>query len=101
MRFQYPIWMTSFFARHLSIFILKTFDQSDSVYIFRMSASCKIHKFGFAKNEDEDLIILTWMQTSVLICVFGIQERIIHGKSPLFLWIIYEKKHLFLLILTT
>ena len=51
--------MTSFFARHLSIFILKTFDQSDSVYIFRMSASCKIHKFGFAKNEDDDLIILT------------------------------------------
>lgn len=37
---------------------LKVFDQSDSVYIFQMSSSCKIHKFGFAKNEDETLLIL-------------------------------------------
>ena len=37
---------------------LKIFDQSDSVYIFQMSSSCKIHKFGFAKNEDETLLVL-------------------------------------------
>ena len=37
---------------------LKVFDQSDSVYIFQMSASCKIHKFGFAKNEDDTLLML-------------------------------------------
>ena len=34
------------------------FDQEDSVYIFRMSKSCEIQKFGYAKNEDEALIIL-------------------------------------------
>lgn len=34
------------------------FDQSDSVYIFRMSAGCKIQKFGYAKNEDASLIIV-------------------------------------------
>lgn len=37
---------------------LKMFDQSDSVYIFHMSASCKIQKFGYAKNEDDSLIIV-------------------------------------------
>ena len=34
------------------------FDQSDSVYIFHMSSSCKIQKFGYAKNEDADLLIV-------------------------------------------
>ena len=36
----------------------KIFDQYDSVYIFKMSDSCKIEKFGYAKNEDSDLIII-------------------------------------------
>ncbi len=35
----------------------KRFSQSDSVYIFRLSASCKIIKYGYAKNEDENIII--------------------------------------------
>ena len=34
------------------------FDQSDSVYIFQMSSGCEILKFGYAKNEDSDLIIV-------------------------------------------
>lgn len=38
---------------------MKMFDQTDSVYIFQMSASCKIQKFGYAKNEDDDLLIVT------------------------------------------
>ncbi len=38
---------------------IKYFDQTDSVYIFQLSSSCKIHKFGFAKNEDEELLIVT------------------------------------------
>ncbi len=37
---------------------LKLFDQTDSVYIFQMSSSCKILKYGYAKNEDEDLLIV-------------------------------------------
>lgn len=37
---------------------LKQFDQCDSVYIFQMSNSCKIMKYGFAKNEDTDLLIV-------------------------------------------
>ena len=38
--------------------IKKSFDQSDSVYIFQMSASCKVTKFGYAENEDDSLIII-------------------------------------------
>lgn len=37
---------------------LKQFDQSDSVYIFNLSSSCKIYKYGFAANEDSDLLIV-------------------------------------------
>lgn len=37
---------------------LKQFDQTDSVYIFRMSSSCQIEKYGFARNEDSDLLIV-------------------------------------------
>lgn len=37
---------------------LKQFDQTDSVYIFHLSNSCKVHKFGYAQNEDKDLLIV-------------------------------------------
>lgn len=37
---------------------LKQFDQTDSVYIFQMSSSCKIQKYGYARNEDSDLLIV-------------------------------------------
>ena len=37
---------------------LKEFDDSDSVYIFHMSSSCKIEKFGYACHEDESIIIV-------------------------------------------
>lgn len=37
---------------------IKEFDQSDSVYVFKMSSSCSVIKYGYAKNEDSDLIIL-------------------------------------------
>lgn len=36
----------------------KKFEQTDSVIIFDLSKQCKIHRFGYAKNDDEDLIIL-------------------------------------------
>lgn len=38
---------------------LKIFDQSDSVYIFHLSASCSVEKYGFAKHEDDTLMIIT------------------------------------------
>lgn len=34
------------------------FDQSDSVYIFQLSSSCKVQKFGYARNEDDSVIIV-------------------------------------------
>lgn len=37
---------------------LKEFDQTDSVYIFQMSSSCNIIKYGYARNEDQDLLIV-------------------------------------------
>lgn len=37
---------------------LKQFDQTDSVYIFRMSSSCQIEKYGYARNNDADLLIV-------------------------------------------
>ena len=37
---------------------LKRFDECDSVYIFQLSPSCKTQKFGFARHEDSDLLIV-------------------------------------------
>jgi len=36
----------------------KQFEQTDSIMIFQMSKQCKITKYGYAKNDDEDLIII-------------------------------------------
>ncbi len=36
----------------------KKFSQYDSVYIFKMSNTCETIKYGYAKNEDTDLIII-------------------------------------------
>ena len=36
----------------------KQFEQTDSVMIFKLSKTCEITKYGYAKNADEDLIIL-------------------------------------------
>ena len=38
---------------------MKKFDQSDSVYIFNLSPSCQVTKYGYAKNEDNDIMIIT------------------------------------------
>ena len=34
------------------------FEQSDSVIIYRLSNTCKKLSFGYAKNDDSDLIII-------------------------------------------
>ena len=36
----------------------KKFSQTDSIIIFELSKTCKQHCFGYAKNEEKDLIIL-------------------------------------------
>lgn len=37
---------------------MKSFDETDSVYVIRLSASCEITKYGFAKHEDSDIMII-------------------------------------------
>ena len=37
---------------------VKHFTQSDSVIIFSLSQTCKVIKFGYAQNDDEDLIFV-------------------------------------------
>lgn len=36
----------------------KRLSQDDSIMIFQMSQTCKITKYGYAKNQDSDLLIL-------------------------------------------
>jgi CRISPR-associated protein Cas2 len=36
----------------------KKFEQSDSIMIFQLSNTCKITRYGFAENQEKDLIIL-------------------------------------------
>lgn len=36
----------------------KQFSETDSVYIFQLSKNCKITKYGYAKHEDDDIIII-------------------------------------------
>lgn len=36
----------------------KCFSQTDSVIIFNLSEQCKITRYGYAKNDEEDLIII-------------------------------------------
>jgi len=36
----------------------KSFEQTDSIYIFKLSNSCEVVKFGYARNEEKDIIII-------------------------------------------
>lgn len=36
----------------------KSFSQSDSVMIFKMSPSCEILRFGYAENDEDDFFII-------------------------------------------
>ncbi len=42
----------------IECYFSKQFEQTDSIYIFQMSKTCKITKYGYAKNNDSDLIII-------------------------------------------
>lgn len=37
----------------------KRFTQSDSVIIFKMSSSCEVLRFGYARNDESDFMIIT------------------------------------------
>lgn len=37
---------------------VKMFDESDSVYIFKLSASCEILKYGYPRHEDAEMLIV-------------------------------------------
>lgn len=37
---------------------MKKFAQEDSVYIFKMSSSCQVIRYGYAKNEEKILQII-------------------------------------------
>lgn len=36
----------------------KRFDETDSVYIFNLSSNCEIKRYGYAKHEEEDVIMV-------------------------------------------
>ena len=38
----------------------KKFSQEDSVMIYKLSSSCEVLRFGYAKNDEKDFIIITW-----------------------------------------
>ena len=35
------------------------FEQTESVIIFKMSSSCEVLRFGYAKNDEKDFLIIT------------------------------------------
>ena len=37
----------------------KSFSQEDSVIIFKLSSSCEVMRFGYAKNDEKDFIIIS------------------------------------------
>lgn len=37
----------------------KRFEQTDSVYIFILSSRCVVKRYGYAKNEENDFMIIT------------------------------------------
>ncbi len=64
-RIQYSVFEIDNSERLLNIIVseiedkfAKKFEQSDSVYVFQLSSSCKTRKYGYAKNEDCDVIFV-------------------------------------------
>ncbi len=36
----------------------KQFSQSDSIYVISLTSSCKMEKYGYARNEDKDIMVI-------------------------------------------
>ena len=67
-RIQYSVFKIENSERLLNIIIdeiqnkySKKFTQSDSVYIFKLSSSCKVIKYGYSANEDDNVIFVKWL----------------------------------------
>ena len=45
----------------------KKFNQQDSVYIFIMDSRTEIKRFGYAKNEEKEIIVIWILQTEVFV----------------------------------
>lgn len=43
---------------HITHYFEKKFSQNDSVMIFRLSKQCEITRYGYAKNDETDLLIV-------------------------------------------
>lgn len=64
-RLQYSVWEITNSSRILDNIVndidnkfAKEFDESDSIYIFQLSQSCNIQKFGYASHEDDEFLIV-------------------------------------------
>ena len=64
-RLQYSVFEIKNSKRILSIIeaeikagFEKEFKQTDAIMIFNLSKQCRITKYGYSKNDDEDLIII-------------------------------------------
>ena len=64
-RLQYSVYEINNSERVLELVISrlkgkfeKKFGQGDSVLIFKLSNSCEILRFGYAKNEEGDLVVV-------------------------------------------
>lgn len=64
-RLQYSIYQIRNSKRVLSLVsseiknkFEKRFSQTDSIIVFNLSEQCKITRYGYAKNDEEDLIVI-------------------------------------------
>jgi CRISPR-associated protein Cas2 len=64
-RMQYSVFEIKNSTRILNLILkeingvyLKKFSQSDSIIIFQLSSMCKVNRYGYAKNEESDFIII-------------------------------------------
>lgn len=65
-RLQYSIFQINVSERMLNLIeadiknkFESKFEQTDSVIIFRLSNTCKITKYGYAVNDDDDMLLIT------------------------------------------
>jgi CRISPR-associated protein Cas2 len=45
-------------ATHIEGKFARKFSQTDSVYLFQMSKQCKVTKYGYAADDDKDLVLV-------------------------------------------
>ncbi len=65
-RLQYSIFQIDVSERMLNLIesdiknkFESNFEQTDSVIIFRLSNTCKITRYGYAVNDNDDMLIIT------------------------------------------